>query len=364
MNSTRFHSRIKNRRVIVGRTRFVAPLLTMLALAGLDAAAQSLPNPYRLVDGWARMPEGRQMGAVGDLKLDPDGQHLWVIVRCDTSDPKQAGAECLDSDLDPVLKFDLDGNVVASFGGGMFIWPHGLDVDVEGNVWVTDAVAPQKTPSGKRGHQVVKFSPTGNVLMTLGTPGVAGDGTNQFNSPSDVAVANNGDIFVSDSHSFDSGNNRIMRFSREGRFIKAWGKTGYAPGEFRMAHSLAIDPQTGRLFVADRGNNRIQIFDQHGIFLAQWTQFGRPSGIDFDDKGNIYVSDSESDNVQNPGWEMGIRIGDAQRGWVHSFILYPWGDPREIKGTGAEFVAVDRAGNIYGGEPRPRRIQKYARVRP
>jgi DNA-binding beta-propeller fold protein YncE len=120
----------------------------------------------------------------------------------------------------------------------------------------------------------------------------------------------------------------------------------------------------GRIYVGDRSNNRIQIFDQEGEFLAQWTQFGRPSGIFFDDHGRIFVADSESDDVQNPGWEMGIRIGEVATGWVTEFILYPWGDPREVAGNGAEFVAVDRDGNLYGGEPRPRRIQKYIRVRP
>ena len=332
-------------------------------VAGTNAFAQVLPNPYRLVDGWAKLPDGRPMGAVGDLKSDSDGSHIWAIVRCVATDPKRFGNECLDSDVHPILKFDLKGNVVKSFGGGVFIWPHGLDVDREGNVWVTDAVAPKKTPTGKRGHQVVKFSPEGKVLLTLGTPGVSGSGPNEFNAPSDVVVATNGDIFVADSHSFDSGNNRVVKYSKDGTFIKSWGKTGYGPGEFRMLHSIAIDNQ-GRVFVADRGNNRIQIFDQEGKFLAQWTQFGRPSGITFDDKGQIYVTDSESDNEQNPGWEMGIRIGDARTGWVTSFILYPWGDPREVEGTGAEFVAVDRDGNLYGGEPRPRRIQKYVRVKP
>jgi DNA-binding beta-propeller fold protein YncE len=326
--------------------------------------AQALSNPYRAVAGWAKMPEGRPMGAVGDLTMDPDGKHLWAIVRCTATDPKQFGTECIDSDLDPILKFDLQGNLVKSFGGGMFIWPHGIDVDREGNVWVTDAVSAKKTPpGGKRGHQVVKFSPDGKVLLTLGTPGVAGGGPDKFDAPSDVVVATNGDVFVADSHSFDTGNNRVVKFSKDGKFIKAWGQTGYAPGEFRMLHAIAMDSQ-GRVFVADRGNNRIQIFDQEGKFIAQWTQFGRPSGIYFDDKGQIYVADSESDNVQNPGWEMGIRIGDVQTGWVSSFILYPWGDPREIPGTGAEFVAVDRDGNLYGGEPRPRNIQKYIRVKP
>jgi sugar lactone lactonase YvrE len=346
------------------RAGFAAVLALVIGMSLVPAVfAQCPPNPYRAVDGWAKLPDGRPMGAVGDLALDPDGLHIWAVIRCSATDPKRFGNECLDSDLDPIVQFDLKGNVVKSFGGGMFIWPHGIDVDREGNVWVTDAVAPKKTPPGKRGHQVVKFSPDGKVLLTLGTPGVPGDGPDKLNSPSDVVVATNGDVFVADSHSFDAGNNRVVKYSKDGKFMKAWGQTGYAPGEFRMLHSIAIDSQ-GRVFVADRGNNRIQIFDQEGKFLAQWTQFGRPSGITFDDKGQIYVTDSESDNVQNPGWEMGIRIGDARTGWVTAFILYPWGDPREVEGTGAEFVAVDRDGNLYAGEPRPRRIQKYVRVRP
>lgn len=345
------------------RFRIMATLAMAVALGtGPEAAAQALPNPYRAVPGWAKLPAGRQMGAVGDVTMDPDGQHIWVVVRCDATAPDRFGNECLDSNLDPLLKFDLTGNVVKSFGGGMFIWPHGIDVDRDGNVWVTDAVAPARTPSGKRGHQVVKFSRDGKVLMTLGTPGTPGTGPKSFNAPSDVVVAENGDIFVADGHGLD-GNNRVVKLSKNGEFIKAWGKAGYAPGEFRTLHAIAIDSR-GRVFVGDRANNRIQIFDQEGKSLAMWTQFGRPSGISFDSKDQIYVADSESDDEQNPGWEMGIRIGDAKTGWISAFILYPWGDPREVAGNGAEFVAVDRDGNLYGGEPRPRRLQKYVRVRP
>ena len=339
---------------------------TLLLLVGLCSAssvlAQSLPNPYRNVDGWAKLPDGRQMGAVGDVTMDPDGNHVWAVIRCDASAPERFGNECLDSDLDPVVKFDLVGNVVESFGSNMFIWPHGIDVDPDGNVWVTDAVAASRTPKGTRGHQVIKFSPDGKVLMTLGTPGVPGSGPNSFNAPADVVVADNGDIFIADGHADDT-NNRVVKFSSDGKFIKSWGKTGYGPGEFRTPHALAIDVR-GRLFAGDRSNNRIQIFDLEGNHLATWTQFGRPSGIFFDENDQIYVADSESDNVQNPGWEMGIRIGDAETGWVNAFVLYPWGDPREIPGNGAEFVAVDRDGNMYGGEPRPRKLQKYVRVRP
>ena len=343
--------------------RAVVVAAALVAVVGVNVStAQSLPNPYRQVEGWATLPGGRTPGAVGKVTMDPDGEHLWAVVRCDATARDRFGNECLDSDLDPVLKFDMDGNVVESFGGGMFIWPHGIHVDSEGNVWVTDAVAEGRTPAGTRGHQVIKFSATGEVLMTLGTPGKPGVGNNSFNAPADVVVADNGDIFVADGHG-DNTNNRVVKFSKDGTFIKSWGKTGYAPGEFRTLHAIAMDAE-GRIYVGDRSNNRIQIFDQEGEFLAQWTQFGRPSGIFFDDHGRIYVADSESDDVQNPGWEMGIRIGEVATGWVTEFILYPWGDPRETRGNGAEFVAVDSDGNIYGGEPRPRRIQKYIRVRP
>jgi DNA-binding beta-propeller fold protein YncE len=345
-----------------------APALVLLAAIGAAGAAaqalgQALPNPYRTVDGWAKLPDGRQIGAVGDVDVDPDGQHIWAVLRCDAG-ADRFGYECLESDLDVVVKFAPDGHAVASFGGGMFIWPHGLDVDAQGNVWVTDAASAERTANDRRrrGHRVVKFSPDGEVLMTLGTPGMPGDDAAHFNAPSDVVVADNGDIFVADGHG-DTTNNRVVKFASDGTFVKAWGRTGYAPGEFRTLHAIAIDAR-GRIFVGDRSNNRIQLFDRDGNHLATWTQFGRPSGIFFDDDDRIYVADSESDDVQNPGWEMGIRIGDAATGWVDEFILYPWGDPRDPAGNGAEFTVADSTGNIYAGEPRPRKLQKYVRVRP
>lgn len=337
-------------------------LATGLAvLAPLAAQAQVFPSPYRLVDNWAKLPGGRELGAVGAVTVDPAGEFIWALLRCDAGG-EDFGWECLNSDLDVVYKFDQEGNMVESFGGGMFIWPHGLEVDQAGNVWVTDAVRPDRTPPGERGHRAIKFSPTGDVLMILGTSGEAGSDDKHFNSPSDVAVSADGNIFIADGHNED-GNNRVMKFAPDGTLLQTWGKTGYAPGEFRAIHAIAID-NTGRVFVGDRANNRIQIFDQEGNFQTIWTQFGRPSGIFFDDEGRILVADSESDDVQNPGWEMGIRIGDAATGWVTEFIQYQWGDPRVTAGTGAEFVAVDRYGNIYGGEPRPRKLQKYVRVRP
>lgn len=341
--------------------RFVLTVIAGITISG-DALTQALPNPYRLVDDWAALPDGREIGAVGDTIVDPDGTHIWAVIRCDAPG-ELFGRECLDSDLDSVIKFDSQGNVVESFGGGMFIWPHGIDVDPNGNVWVTDAIRDRNLPASEnRGHHVVKFSPDGEVLMVLGTPGKAGTGPDHFTSPADVVIADNGNIFIADGHEPES-NNRIVKYASDGSYLMEWGGTGYAPGQFRGVHSIAMDLQ-GRIFVADRWNNRIEIFTQDGEHLASWNQFGRPSGITFDEHGRIYVADSESDNVQNPGWEMGIRIGDAASGWVEEFILYQWGDPAVVGGNGAEFVAVDSAGNLYGGEPRPRKLQKYVRVRP
>ena len=209
------------------------------------ALSQGFPNPYATIEGWAQLPDGRVQGAVGDLDVDPDGEHIWAVVRCDAIERNRFGDECMDSDLDSVLKFDSEGNVVESFGGGMFIWPHGIDVDADGNVWVTDAVSNARIPDGdSRGHQVVKFSPTGEVLIVLGTPGESGGGPDHFNAPADVVVADNGDVFVADGHNND-GNGRVVKFDSRGNFIKDWGKPGYAPGEFRTLHTIAID-QRGR----------------------------------------------------------------------------------------------------------------------
>ena len=266
---------------------------------------------------------------------------------------------------DTIYRFDK-GNVVKSFGAQMFIWPHGMHVDRDGNVWVTDAAAEEAVATAakagvKAGHVVRKFSPDGQLLMTLGEPGVAGNDASHFRSPAGVVTAPNGDIFIADGH---GSNNRIVKFAKDGTFIKAWGKTGYAPGEFRVPHCIAMDKR-GRIFVCDRSNARIQIFDQDGKFLARWHQFGMPSGIAFsvNDDDMIYVFDSESDNVDNPGYEQGIRIGDAQSGWVRHFILDQGGNPahahrqragvrhrRQVRQRVRGRAAAARAAQIRQGE--------------
>ena len=347
-----------------------------LTVPSFNVEAQSGRNPYRPADGlqagtgpgligegWAKMPGGRALGSPGGVNIDVDGEHLWAIIRCgDDGTPRGSQTYCDESDLDPIVRFDPQGNVVAEFGSRMFAWPHGLHVDREGNVWVTEAGGGE-SPSGQAfGHQVFKFSPQGELLMTLGEAGVPGDGPNHLTAPSDVITAANGDIFVADGHNA-GGNNRIVKYSPDGTFIKAFAGTGYGPGQLMGPHAIAMDP-SGRIFVADRGNKRIVIFDQEGVHLSTWTQFGMPSDIWIDDDGTIYVADSESDMTQNPGWEKGIRVGDVETGWVEHFILDTGDNPPITQGgSGAESLTVDRDGSIYAGEPRPQELRKYIKVR-
>jgi DNA-binding beta-propeller fold protein YncE len=337
---------------MIGLGRIGACLLAVAALSGAIEPAQAqmtAPNPYQRFEGiWGRLPQGRTWGATSAVFTSPDG-NIWVAERCGAN-------SCTGSNLDPILLFDPTGRLLRSFGAGLFAWPHGIFVDREGNVWVADAAGLGETPQGL-GHVVYKFSPDGKLLMTLGKRGVAGSGPDTFNKPTAVLVAPDGSIFVADGHDA-GGNNRIVKFAPDGTFLKEWGSTGCGPGQFRDPHSLAMDSQ-GRLFVADRGNNRIQIFDQEGNHLATWTQFGRPSGLFIDRNDILYATDSESNSRRNPGWRRGIYIGSARTGWVTAFIPDPEPDPDNSATSGAEGVAVDLEGNVYGAEVGPRMLRKY-----
>ena len=352
-----------------------------------DSPTNDAPNPYRTITGWAKLPDGRKMGSTSAVDIDKDGKSVWVAERCGAN-------SCLDrttgeiKDIPTILKFDQNGNLLKSFGAGMFIAPHGIYVDKQGNIWITDyqdnAPLPARPegaaggppagaaasgraaartgpigprPGATKGHQVYKFSPDGKLLMTLGKPGGAAE-PGYFYAPNDVIVAPNGDIFVSEGHG--AGNNRVLKFSPTGELIKSWGKLGTGPGEFDQPHSLAFDSK-GRLYVADRNNNRIQVFDQDGNYISEMRQFSRPSGVFIDKDDNIYVADSESDSVSrnHEGWKRGIRIGNLKDGKVVALIPDP---VEKVRGTSAaEGVAVDAQGNIYGAEVGPMDLKKYVK---
>ena len=338
------------------------------------APTNDLPNPYRTIAPWGKLPEGRAWGALSAVAIDNDGASVWVADRCGANPDIPPGASpfqydsCAGSPLAPILKFDSAGNLVKSFGAGMFVFPHKIYIDRDGHVWVIDQRGANerelaKYPGEKnKGHIVVKFSADGKVLLTLGTAGVAGNPPQALTQPTSIVMAPNGDVFISEGHNQNPEAppetvSRISRFTKDGKFISSFGKLGIGPGEFRGPHDLTMDAQ-GRLYVADRGNMRVQILDQNGKYLGEWKQFSRPSGVAIRDD-MIYVTDSESNGVApHPGWKRGIRIGSIKDGQV----LYRIPDPLELKGTSAaEGLAVDAKGNVYGAEVGPRRLVKHIR---
>lgn len=326
------------------------------------------PNPYETIAGWAKLPEGRAWGSTSAVEIDRDGVSIWVAERCQQN-------LCTGSDLPAILKFDANGNLVKSFGAGILNFPHGIHVDRDGNVWVTDgrdnrvgrgrgaaADAPlPPQPAEIYGHQVFKFSPEGKLLMTLGTKGGGRDSL-FFWQPNDVLVAPNGDIFVAEGHASNAtANARILKFDKSGKLIKTIGKYGTGPEDMDQPHALAMDSR-GRLFVGDRANNRILIMDQEGKLLDTWYQFSRPSGIYIDAQDRIYVADSESGSVGNGRprtWKRGIRVGSAKDGSIVAFIPDPAPSPPST--SSAEGVAADKNGVIYGAEVGEKALKRYVK---
>jgi DNA-binding beta-propeller fold protein YncE len=332
-----------------------AGILAIMAMSVTSAVAENaampsidLPDPYPAGTKFGQLSDGRQWGGVIAVAADRDGKSIWAFERC-------GGSGCLNSDLPAVLEFDPSGKLIKSFGAGMFVFPHGIAVDKDGNVYVADA-------NGKngKGDVVVKFSPEGKVLMTMGHPGMPGDAPGYFDKPSAVAVAPDGTIYVADGHGGDS-NARIVKLAPDGKVIKTWGKKGTGPGEFNEPHGIALD-STGRVFVADRVNARVQIFDPDGKFLAEWRQFGRPSAVFIDKNDVIYVADSQTEDKEgcttDPGCRRGIRIGSAKDGTVKYFIPRP--NPTDDK-SGGEGVAADASGNVFGAENVGKGLRKYVK---
>lgn len=327
-----------------------------LPAKSLLGAPNDRPNRYGAGADWGQLPPGRVWGSTASVSTAPDGT-IWVLDRCGHSG--SGGATCAGkyASVNPIFQFNTSGKMLKSFGAGLFVSPHKMEIDKDGNLWVAD----------NGGDQVFKLNQNGKVLMVLGKKGVAGTGNYEFDAPTDVAFGANGDIFVADGHTGGGtarGNARIMKFDKNGKFLMSWGKKGMGPGEFDVPHTLAVD-QEGRLYVGDRQNNRIQIFDQNGKFIAQWFQFGRPSGIYIDKNDILYSADSESRDGRtnigrggippsgyafDPGAERGIRIGSVKDGIVRYFIPDPCPYPYATGSDLAEGVTTDAQGNIYAAD--------------
>ena len=331
-------------------TRFwlSAPIAVCIALMGGAVYTQDVQpvnsgaNPYKVIRDWGKLPD-RPWGGSNGVAIDKDGKSVWAVDRCSPG----TTPGCLGTKANPVHKFDETGKEVRSFGGGVFVWPHGLHVDQDGNVWVADSghTTPNllaKFPEEKaKGSVVIKFSPEGKVLMTLGTPGVAGNPPAALTDPTNVITDRNGDVYVAESHTDVQDPNLVARisvFDRNGKFLRTIGKTGTGPGEFRTPHALLFDSQ-GRLIVADRHNHRVQILTKEGKPIAEY--------------------DSESDSARHAGWLKGIRIGSLKDGKVTTFI--PPHKTEGPDGAMGEGIAIDAAGNIYTAEATVRGVTKYVK---
>ena len=332
------------------------------AVPGNPITGENLPNPVpNVTRNWGQLPEGRQWGTTAGIDIDPFDGNIWAYERCGSGVLSGGGVNCDTNPVDPIFKFDRNtGEVLANFGGGLMVTPHGIHVDSEGNVWVTDFAGNE---AGTKGHQVHKFSPTGELLMSLGTAGVPANDSAHFNQPNDVVVGPDGSIYVSDGHSgqgmitaqaIEEGRargltGRVMKFAPDGTFIMEWGQIGVRHGEFRTPHALAFD-SLGRLWVADRGNHRIEIFDADGNYLESRYTFGRVSGLFLTADGAVYAIDSESTPYNHVGWSDGIRIGNISEDRITGFIPpYPF-ENRVYQGVAGEGVAVDWDGNVYSAE--------------
>lgn len=344
-----------------GGARFTisAIIITVVAFCALPAAqrgggqgggtrapfpgAGAMTSPYQMIENWPHLGTIKPGSAIGII---PDGTGgTWLHHR---SEP-------------PIIHFNAAGDILKSFGNGMFVQAHGFCQDRDGNFWAGDSGPFGDDPTTKgRGFQLFKFSPEGKVLLTLGQAGVSKAGTDTFIGPTACAIAPNGDILVADGHiprpsTAQQDGDRIVRLTKDGKFVASWGKQGTGPGDFWGPHALAFDSQ-GRLFVADRSNNRVQVFDKDMKFLDDWRHFGRPSGLAILKDDTLIVSDSESGyfgfrpsedrtrkledlNVRNAGWQNGIRIGSAKDGSLRYFI----------GGTRPEGLAADESGNIFAG---------------
>jgi sugar lactone lactonase YvrE len=359
------------------------------------------PNPYQTVENYFKLPEGRAWGSTSAVDVDKDGRSIWVAERCAANSCWDAAKNEM-SPLDTVFHFDASGKLIKSFGKETMVFPHGIHVDRDGNIWVTDGQdnLPRRRPGAPAdsplppapakvvGHQVHKFSPDGKLLMSLGKPGGNQPGqtpdSGSFYQPNDVITYPNGDILVAEGHgNAPPSTARLIRFDKSGKFLREFGKMGTGTdGEFMQPHGLAFDSR-GRLFVADRNNNRIQILDGETYkTLDTWYQFSRLSGIFIDRNDMVYGADSESGSVNPPhgAWMRGIRIGSAKDGKVTAFIPDPTsvgetfsmvdgkpvmkkadGSPGATGTLAAEGVAVDAAGNIYGAEVGPKVVKKYVK---
>lgn len=290
-----------------------------LILATPHAALAQAERSYEEAINWAQLPAGTTWQDMMSVDIDTKGD-IYVLQRTPSK----------------VMVFNAAGKYLRSWGDGLFPGAHGLRVDKQNNVWTTD----------RKLHVVRKFTRSGELLMTLGTAGVPGDNESKvsLNGPADMVIGPNGDIFVADG---ESSNTRIVKYSKDGTFLKSWGSKGTEPGQLQTPHSIVMDAR-GRLLVANRGNKRVEIFDQEGTYLGQITNVGTPYGLFLTRDGILYVSDAAKEGG-------GLTVLDMQSGKILA----------ELTGFfGPHMLTVDRKGAIYLALVKGKALRKFVPVRP
>ncbi len=369
---------------VKSKTALIAFISATLALASVAAQAETqyprpteLPNPYRLVEGWPTIPKsmnGGHWGEVIRVHVAPNG-NIWVFHRCFNTVPP-GHATCIRSRRLQSADFGIRslGQAAKSFGAGLFAYPHGFTIDGQGNLWVTD-VNDEATVLGMSaknadgvimGQEVLKLSPAGKVLMTLGKEGVSGNGPDTFDRPTGVAVGPNGDVFVTDGHA----PNRAQQCAR-GEIYRGTASSS-RPGDTKERRpAISTSPTTsssagpqGRVYVADRRNNaRIQVFDQDGNFIAAWKQFGQPSSVFVGKDDTIYVGAAFPDPAPKKASCGASWWANAKDGSLKAFIPDP-ADPDKLDvGTSASGIAADAAGSIYAADVAAHNLRKYVKTK-
>jgi hypothetical protein len=322
-----------------------AIVFLLLAAPFTSAQAQSQPKPvassYHLVENWLHLPAGQPLGSMSWIDFDSDGT-AYFMRRC-----AACGQHPREGDPPSVIwTFDKNGNFLREWGEGPIAKEgHSIRVDRNGFIWITDTGA----------HQVKKFGPDGKLLMTLGKYGVAGEGPDTFNMPTDTLVVANGDLFVTDGY----GNHRVVKFNKDGKFLKTWGTLGTAPGQFRIPHSIVQDSR-GRLIVSDRcglsntgcTGTRIQIFDTDGNFLDQWTYMAGDERYPFASPCSLYITKDDTLYVEISDR---IYIANALTGKMLDVI----------EKTGPNHgIAVDQSGDVYIAGLDRGGVHRYSRRTP
>ncbi len=302
-------------------SRFLSPLVILATVftVGLWSAPVESNFPsmhYKVNPDWPTLPPGWNFGEVAGVAVDGKG-HVFVFHRGEHS----------------IMEFTPEGRMVRSWGEGLFIRPHAIRVDPEGNIWTVDNDT----------HQVLKMDPSGRIRMVVGRRGQSGESDELFNRPTDVAFAPNGDFYVSDGYV----NSRVVKFSKEGRYITAWGKKGDGDGEFNLPHSVAVDGQ-GRVYVGDRENYRVQVFDANGKFLTQWNHVGSPWGLDLQSDQTLFLADGHNDRILKVTLEGKVLGAFGENGRL----------PGELNFV--HHLGLDATGNIFTSEIKNQRVQKFS----